>query len=331
MSTDTSLWEFFFPSEIWTTIWDFVSPQIGIASILGTILLIVYVVLLYGNVTKDMPGAWNPWVIFWAVVMMVLLFLIVGYMLSPVKLFGVELISASPNSCVGINSSMEGGLCYQNCNPGYHGVANRCYADSVNIGVGTPLGLEPCPDDDGDGTHWENLGMICIRWKDKCVHWGVEGIATWWTGCAQSKGRLDNGGQCPGPMDFANNFGGIDGDIAGDIHKLEDFLLQGNYNNEYKTWKKAYDKQDPANGETEAEAAATGHKTCADIAVTTPDDKHVDRIDGLCYKKCPADKPNHIPGMPYLCYKGGDLSYDRGVGMIPPLFRVFNKYGIGQL
>lgn len=58
-----------------------------------------------------------------------------------------------------------------------------------------------------------------------------------------------------------------------------------------------------------------------------PDD-HPDKKDGLCYNKCPKDKPNTIPGMPYLCYVGGDLSYGRGVGKVPSLARVINKYTI---
>lgn len=44
------------------------------------------------------------------------------------------------------------------------------------------------------------------------------------------------------------------------------------------------------------------------------------KIDGLCYAKCPPDKPNHVPGMPYLCMAGDQLSYGRGVGDVPPLF-----------
>ena len=48
---------------------------------------------------------------------------------------------------------------------------------------------------------------------------------------------------------------------------------------------------------------------------------HPERVDGLCYKKCPADKPNGVPGMPYLCFKGPrGLGYGRGVGTIPPFF-----------
>jgi hypothetical protein len=50
-------------------------------------------------------------------------------------------------------------------------------------------------------------------------------------------------------------------------------------------------------------------------------DSHPDLIDALCYGKCPAKIPNHVPGMPYLCFKGTrGISYDRGVGDIPPIF-----------
>ena len=42
--------------------------------------------------------------------------------------------------------------------------------------------------------------------------------------------------------------------------------------------------------------------------------------DGLCYRKCPKNLPDRIPGMPYLCAKlSRGLSYGRGVGSVPPL------------
>ena len=50
--------------------------------------------------------------------------------------------------------------------------------------------------------------------------------------------------------------------------------------------------------------------------------EYKDKVDGLCYKKCPKDYPIHLPGMPYLCYKGGPLTYDRGVGKIPHFFQL---------
>jgi len=43
--------------------------------------------------------------------------------------------------------------------------------------------------------------------------------------------------------------------------------------------------------------------------------------DGLCYRKCPKDLPDRIPGMPYLCAKlTRGLAYGRGVGTVPPIF-----------
>lgn len=49
---------------------------------------------------------------------------------------------------------------------------------------------------------------------------------------------------------------------------------------------------------------------------------HPDNVTGLCYRRCPVDKPNRVKGMPYLCFKDvRGLSYGRGVGTVPPLFR----------
>ena len=52
------------------------------------------------------------------------------------------------------------------------------------------------------------------------------------------------------------------------------------------------------------------------------DNEFPDNVTGLCYRQCPANKPRGVPGMPYLCFKGSrGLSYGRGVGTVPPLFR----------
>jgi len=56
-----------------------------------------------------------------------------------------------------------------------------------------------------------------------------------------------------------------------------------------------------------------------------PGDYNTEMKDGLCYKPCPEDKSSTIAGMPYLCYKGGDLSYGRGVGTVPGLFQFLSK------
>jgi hypothetical protein len=184
---------------------------------------------------------------------------------------GYEIFSTTPNTCPPNKSELDAGLCYTPCRPGYHGVGPVCWADSVNIGIGKPVGLEPCP------AGWKNDGLICrqpIRCEPIQCASGWEFFTKGCTGggCSGGRlqGRLNSGGICDWPQDRGN---------------LPDHLV---------------DKSDPKNYKA----------------------THPDRVDGLCYKQCPKDMPYHIPGMPYLCYKGGDLSYGRGVGIVPSLLRI---------
>lgn len=182
---------------------------------------------------------------------------------------GIKVISTTPDSCPKNKPENDAGLCYPKCKPGYHGVGPVCWADTVNIGVGVPIGLEPCP------AGWSNDGLIC-REPIRCDPIDTHGsIWPWnWTGggChgGRTKGRLDGGGICDHP----------------DKGNLPDHLV---------------DKSNPKN------------------YIAT----HPDRVDGLCYKKCPPEKPNHVPGMPYLCMAGDTLSYGRGAGAVPGIFCIF--------
>ena len=174
---------------------------------------------------------------------------------------GTRLFSTSPDSCPLNKSDLDAGLCYEPCDSGYNGVGPVCWAETVNIGAGKPVGLEPCP------AGWVNDGLTC-RQPITCA----KGWKFFTEGCSggRIRGRLDGGGICDWPSDRGN---------------LPNWLV---------------DKSDPK------KYIAT----------------HPDKIAGLCYKKCPADKPNHVPGMPYLCFKGErGLSYGRGAGEVPPLFR----------
>ena len=160
------------------------------------------------------------------------------------------------------NEELQAGLCYTKCRAGYHGVGPVCWADSENVGIGTVIGLEDCP------KGWFTEGLICREpitgggCTTKCDgNWSWSDGGYCHTRCepivgGRLKGRLDNGGVCPGPQ-------------GGDYH---------------------------------------------------------DRVDGMCYRRCPKKLPKHIPGMPYLCYIGGDLSYGRGVGKIPAMIRIAGKY-----
>jgi hypothetical protein len=190
-----------------------------------------------------------------------------GYELLDVKIMkhlrvgGKEIASLTPFSCPPEKSDLDAGLCYQKCKTGYHGVGPVCWIDTFNRGIGTPVGLEPCP------SGWNNDGLICrepVRWENRCVYWGLGN----WSGCAKGgalRGRLNNGGMCPNT-----------------------------------------DPGGPA--------------------------ENTERVDGLCYKKCPPDKPEYIKGMPYLCAKMDRIdSYGRGVGTVPPVFRLLEKYTFIQL
>ena len=155
----------------------------------------------------------------------------------------------------------DAGLCYPKCRNGYRGVGPVCWAISENIGIGTVIGLEDCPEG------WFTEGLICreplrggcTTYCDGNWDWSAGGFCK--TRCepitgGRLKGRLDGGGKCPGPQ-------------GGDYY---------------------------------------------------------DRVDGMCYRRCPEKLPKHMPGMPYLCYVGGDLAYGRGVGKVPKLVRIAGKY-----
>ena len=50
------------------------------------------------------------------------------------------------------------------------------------------------------------------------------------------------------------------------------------------------------------------------------------KYEGMCYSNCPKDKPVPMPFLPYLCYKGGPVTYDRGVGKVPYMIRVGGEH-----
>jgi hypothetical protein len=171
---------------------------------------------------------------------------------------GMKIFSITPDTCNGVKDEYQDGLCYERCKSGFHGVGPVCWADTVNIGVGKPVGLEPCP------PGWTNDGLIC-REPIQCG----KGWEFFTKGCwgGKLRGRLNGGGICDYP----------------DKGELPNWLVDKSDNNNWKA-------------------------------------THPERINGLCYKKCPPEKPNHVPGMPYLCMAGDQLSYGRGVGDVPPLF-----------
>jgi hypothetical protein len=51
-----------------------------------------------------------------------------------------------------------------------------------------------------------------------------------------------------------------------------------------------------------------------------------ERYQGMCYSKCPKKYPVPMPGMPYRCYKGGNIMYDRGGGKAPYMVRLGGQH-----
>jgi hypothetical protein len=187
---------------------------------------------------------------------------------------GREIFSMYPNTCTLPKTDFQLGLCYERCKPGFYGVGPICWAKTENVGVGKPIGLEPCP------KGWANDGLTC-RQPLKCE----SGLKFFTKGCEGGKitGRLDSGGVCDWPEDRN--------------------ALPGHLK------------------ETQERKDARGRKIRVVVAT------HPDRVDGLCYKRCPRELPKRVPGMPYLCYKGDGLSYSRGVGSIPPPLRIGRTWG----
>jgi len=201
-----------------------------------------------------------------------LLFIVLfGSAFSPVGLFGFPILSTYPNTCPNTHPTRDGLLCYKPCPSGRHRVGDVCWADTKENGAGTPLGLEKCPDG------WNNWGLVC----QEPIRCGLKD--GWLLQCTGGnlKGRLDNGGNCPGPQD------------AGGLPAYDDW---------YDRWKKAFDKKPRTSKKCSEPTGAHGDERTCEEEKLVKEGVHTDRVDGLCYKPCPEGMA-HVPLMPYLCIK----------------------------
>jgi hypothetical protein len=105
---------------------------------------------------------------------------------------GAEIFSTTPHTCPPNRPELDAGLCYERCREGFKGVGPVCWAITQSVGVGKPVGLEPCP------AGWNNDGLIC-REPISCA----SGWAFFTKGCSggRLKGRLNGGGICDWPQD----------------------------------------------------------------------------------------------------------------------------------
>lgn len=187
------------------------------------------------------------------------------------------------NSCEP-NEDDDAGLCYDKCDKGYKGVGPVCWANSNDVGAGA---LKECP------PGWTNDGLTCR-----------EPISTSIDPCPS--GSKDVAGTCWGKQRTC--VGGCGGDCG--------------------TWKCcgcswSYDRDVVTRNVGERNMRTTGGRVkgrAAGSDLPCPKASPIE-IDGLCYKGCPADTPNRVKGMPYLCSSAsrvgdgrGGTSYGRGVG-----------------
>ena len=201
-----------------------------------------------------------------------LLFLMLfGASFGGLSLASFPILTTYPNTCPTTHPDRNGLLCYKPCPTGRHRVGDVCWADTKENGIGTPLGLEPCPDG------WNNWGLVC----QEPISCGLKD--GWLLQCRGGNlvGRLNNGGVCPGPSD------------AGGLPQFDDW---------YQRWKRAFDKKPRTKKKcNEPPGARADERTCDEESLVKQG-VHTDRVDGMCYKPCPEGMA-HVPLMPYLCIK----------------------------
>ena len=211
---------------------------------------------------------------------------------------GNEIVSTYPNTCPPDRSDLDALLCYPKCRPGFHGVGPVCWADSQNVGVGIPVGLNPCPEG------WTNTGLICNEPITNDCSWRWLGVCWGRLRGGNLLGRLNP--YCPDPFRKAGN----------GYNTSEDDCVWPKDVTVFPSHLRDYARRMRGKRYPKSMGVCSGRGSLGN-------GEHLDYVDGLCYKPCTDPKlPVRIPGMPYLCYKGDGLSYGRGVGKVPNVLRL---------
>lgn len=74
---------------------------------------------------------------------------------------GTRLFGITPDTCPANKPEIDAGLCYEQCEVGYHGVGPVCWADTVNVGIGRLRKVRTCPQS-GHNNH-DDIGLLCIQ------------------------------------------------------------------------------------------------------------------------------------------------------------------------
>jgi hypothetical protein len=197
---------------------------------------------------------------------------------------GTRLIGFYPDTCPAHTPDLQAGLCYQACAPGYVGYGPVCWAETKNIGVGVLAALASCTESGyPEQDGWTDIGLLCVKTPSAKAPKGADFFKVW--EWKWSGGAGSKKAKCPPGAKQTK-----------DLQTARAIAKTGA-------------------GESQSRAI--------DAQKVYGPDAYSDAVGPLCYRKCPPEKPNHVPGAPYLCFKnsvGRGVAYERGEGKIPPLF-----------
>jgi hypothetical protein len=288
---------------------DIMTSVLKAGKIVGAVAIAIFFVMTWIGMTQDAIKAgyqpkiaigMPPFVILIGMALFWLLLVLFGAMISPLQVFGYSILTTYPNTCDATHPELHGALCYKPCPANRHRVGDVCWADTVENGLGTPVGLEKCP------AGWATWPLTCLEPLGSHLEHGWLWVITG----GRTVGRLDNGGVCPGPSD------------AGSLAAFDGW---------YDRWFAASKKEKRTKPTChEADTAHDKERTCQDEAIFKQG-VHTERIDGMCYKPCPAGMV-HVPLMPYLCVKAESdgkpmrLDYYDADSKIPSMVQLFGQF-----
>jgi hypothetical protein len=209
-------------------------------------------------------------------------------------------IGTVPTSC-GADEYFEAGICHKRCREGFSEVGALVCSSAVNIGAGEVVKPESCP-----AGYREDSLLTCSNTQpltttiDPCPYgtWDKAGSCWGFSGKTFKKAR-GGGTHCEGdPWKSVFESG----------HQVcwTDPIEWYDENEEViKVWLH------------ERKSTTTGGDIIGRLNNGGVCDDTKDRVDGLCYNKCP-DGYYHAPGAPYKCLKHGEPeTYTRDVGAMP--------------
>ena len=315
--------DFLWMPDVVTPLYDILKSLSDTARIIGSLVVGGFMVFMLFTIFLElrklplppvMAGVGALVLVVVAVVVVLVIVVAIGYAFSPITLFGIPIFRSYPNTCPPTHPELHGLLCYKPCPSGRHRVSDVCWADSVSIGIGTPVGLEPCPDGWNTFLVFCHKPIKCFSIED-CFNRGRCGCSG-----GDLKGRLDNGGVCPGPQD------------AGGLPGFDDW---------YTRWKAAADKSPRTKKKCSEPPGAHNNERSCEEEKLVDGAEHVEWLNifgtgnrdikpGMCYKKCPKGM-THVPLMPYLCVtaeadgKPMRLDYYDADSKIPSLVQLFGR------